>query len=63
MSMGAILKCLNDCPIEIWLRPILWDIISTRSDENANMNIINSVKRAVDTILNRIRRMKLQWIQ
>jgi len=41
--------------LEIWLRPILWDVFSKAAEEDPKMNIVNPVKRAVDTVLTRIK--------
>lgn len=55
-ALTAIARCFGTRSLEVWLRPILWDMFSKAAEVNTKMNILNPVKRAVDTVLNRIKR-------
>jgi hypothetical protein len=57
-ALTAISRTFNAKSLEVWLRPILWDQFSSAAkgaEEDPQMNIVNPVKRAVDTILNRVK--------
>ncbi|CAK5085300.1 unnamed protein product [Meloidogyne enterolobii] len=54
-ALIAIARSFNTKTLEIWLRPILWDVFSKAAEEDPKMNIVNPVKRAVDTVLTRIK--------
>jgi hypothetical protein len=54
--MIAIARCLNSRTVEHWLRPILWDVIYDTSSDDLEMNdMLASVKRAVETILRKLK--------
>lgn len=58
-ALTAISRAFNPKTLEIWLRPILWDVFSKIAEEEPQINVLNPVKRAIDTILNRIRCKKI----
>jgi transformation/transcription domain-associated protein len=58
-ALTAIARSFSARSLECWLRPILWDVFVKVAAEDGNdqqmANIANPVKRAVDTILGRIK--------
>uniref|UniRef100_A0A915D3U7 PI3K/PI4K catalytic domain-containing protein n=1 Tax=Ditylenchus dipsaci TaxID=166011 RepID=A0A915D3U7_9BILA len=54
-ALIAIAKCLNNRSIDHLLRPILWDTFCKTVEDN--VNVMNPVKRALDTVLSRIKHL------
>uniref|UniRef100_A0A183C2W8 FATC domain-containing protein n=1 Tax=Globodera pallida TaxID=36090 RepID=A0A183C2W8_GLOPA len=54
-ALTAVARSLNALSLEVWLRPILWDVFAKAAEDDPQLNIVNPVKRAVDTIVGRVK--------
>jgi hypothetical protein len=51
-------RCLNNRSVDHLLRPMLWDVFhKAATDEVTDFVVMNPVKRAIDTILSRIKHL------
>ncbi|KAL3102749.1 hypothetical protein niasHS_001311 [Heterodera schachtii] len=54
-ALPAIARSLNALSLEVWLWPILWDVFAKAAEDDPQLNIVNPIKRAVDTIVGRVK--------